>query len=836
MGGAAYFYGGSLTIRKCRFDGNWTKNLGGAVFISSSPSSAHILDSLFAGNRAEIYGGGIYGSGSKILVANCTVVKNFATYGGAGIKMQSAVASEIVNTIIGWNRYGYNQYGGAWPPMGQGQLMGSDSISATYNIIEEGGGVWTGTGNRYYVPALTLGPEYRPVVGEFNTSECIDKGIPVTWGDREDADGETRGWDHPDIVNGDFTWDIGAYEFTDIDGDGLSDGWEKKYFGNLGKKGSDDTDLDGLLNEMEYMESMDPSLRFDADGDGLSDDLEKYMWRNPNNWDENGDGMPDGVDYDTDGDGLNDFDESRYGASPALGDTDEDGVSDYDEVANNSSPADGSDNGQAANCILLELRVGDHSRSASERYELNIGPVHHMATDFGKVATATYAFVRGKEYSFHVRWVATKDPSPDYDYTATIGGLPPDLPQPGWLAGQCFLINDPDGILGRHEESSYDYAKGKSGMLHVLNVDINQVISDQLPGIEVNKLPVGDGSAGSTDPNNPMIMGNRSDNKAYLQIKASVAPLVSASVAFIGVRREGTTAILDSHAVVPSGKTPLSFSPASRGLYEAVAGIDADGSGTLTDTEVCSVFPQKVLTITQGDYNSDMANIDSPVGYVYLLLASGIAVNYLSEFHSAGLAGAQLPGATRTFYWQSPTEPTHPLGQDWNAAHNSQGICPLNTFAPSSAFSKSIGSTHQVAGLIKTALGNRKTEVQTFFADPLSPDTYTFPVWSWSASVGTSDWMLTIEPHPDIWGSIGGVSISGNITATVRKSDLHLISIHYTGSLDDLYDGNYKRDFVNQVIATVQTGYPTLGQGGRTFKTHVDFDVTSTSVSFDFSP
>ena len=80
----------------------------------------------------------------------------------------------------------------------------------------------------------------------------------------------------------------------------------------------------------------------------------------------------------------------------------------------------------------------------------------------------------------------------------------------------------------------------------ILKVDIDEVISDQLPDIEVNKLPVGDGTAGSTDWNNPMLMGNRSDDKAYLHIKASVDPVSLASAALIGVRREGTTTILDT--------------------------------------------------------------------------------------------------------------------------------------------------------------------------------------------------------------------------------------------------------------------------------------------------
>lgn len=166
---------------------------------------------------------------------------------------------------------------------------------------------------------------------------------------------------------------------------------------------------------------------------------------------------------------LSDFDELRYGTDPFVQDSDGDEVNDAMEVTNGSDPADAADNGDPSNCLSLELVVGDHSASESERYELKVGAnVRHVAPQWGKLNTNTYAFVKGKEYPFEVHWLNTAlGKETDYDYTAKIGGLSSSG------TGPSFIVNDPQGILGEHNESTYDFAAGESGTLCVYRVNID---------------------------------------------------------------------------------------------------------------------------------------------------------------------------------------------------------------------------------------------------------------------------------------------------------------------------------------------------------------------------
>ena len=60
----------------------------------------------------------------------------------------------------------------------------------------------------------------------------------------------------------------------DSDKDGLPDSWEFIKFGNLGQTSTGDFDHDGLTNFQEY----------DAG-------------TNPTNWDTNGNGVPDGLEF-----------------------------------------------------------------------------------------------------------------------------------------------------------------------------------------------------------------------------------------------------------------------------------------------------------------------------------------------------------------------------------------------------------------------------------------------------------------------------------------------------------------------------------------------------------
>ncbi len=141
-------------------------------------------------------------------------------------------------------------------------------------------------------------------------------------------------------------------EFTDTDGDGLSDEIEDSEWQiNIttsdetlslfvtSDPNSNDTDGDGLGDLEEYNLSTNPEDT-DTDGDGIDDMAEVEAGTDPAHFDSDGDLLGDGVEStfksdpnkkDTDGEGLSDYDEFIAGSDPRKEDSDDDGLSDYDE-------------------------------------------------------------------------------------------------------------------------------------------------------------------------------------------------------------------------------------------------------------------------------------------------------------------------------------------------------------------------------------------------------------------------------------------------------------------------------------------------------------------------
>ena len=138
-----------------------------------------------------------------------------------------------------------------------------------------------------------------------------------------------------------------SLEVHDADGDGMSDDWERSNGldpSNAADAGLDG-DNDGLTNLREFQVGTSPTLA-DTDGDGLNDGEEVDTTRtNPLNVDSDNDSLNDydevrvhntnPLNADTDSDGLGDGDEVNvHGTSPILSDTDADTMPDKYEVDN----------------------------------------------------------------------------------------------------------------------------------------------------------------------------------------------------------------------------------------------------------------------------------------------------------------------------------------------------------------------------------------------------------------------------------------------------------------------------------------------------------------------
>jgi hypothetical protein len=221
-GGAAIFsYGGTTTVDGCRFEGNRSERLGGAIrvelnavlavsrssfignhaadwggAISVVNASGSISDSLFALNRSNNRGGALGLEGGRILIERCTVVDNIARTGGG---IQVGGPGLIVSESILWgNRQTLAQTGrepaqvtfspGTAPVIGRSLIDGLASLS--------------GNGNIAFDP-LFIDAE----AGDFRLSRfspAIDGGAELAAGS-SDLDGLPR------VVGGRV--DMGAYEF-----------------------------------------------------------------------------------------------------------------------------------------------------------------------------------------------------------------------------------------------------------------------------------------------------------------------------------------------------------------------------------------------------------------------------------------------------------------------------------------------------------------------------------------------------------------------------------------------------------------------------------------------
>ena len=148
-----------------------------------------------------------------------------------------------------------------------------------------------------------------------------------------------------------------------------------------------------------------------------------------------------------------------------------------------SCPCDPDDEGNPANCVTLRLTVGDPSGSHSERWNFEVfeeatgrDVVCHCDDGFGTPGSAEYSLVKGKAYTFKLRWVATDPaytgtPKPDYDWRAFINDSTEEGARSGLYGTGAFIVEDPDDLLQDEKHGNEtDITIGKQGRIIVPKV------------------------------------------------------------------------------------------------------------------------------------------------------------------------------------------------------------------------------------------------------------------------------------------------------------------------------------------------------------------------------
>jgi hypothetical protein len=146
-------------------------------------------------------------------------------------------------------------------------------------------------------------------------------------------------WAEPSQAMINFPWKIWITYNYKLYADEIFFGSEERvYFKDSGKSESFYIYMDILPGDVDAFLAWNAITPLDRDRDGLLDNSGEDP--NPNNYDTDGDGLPDGFEVlsslnplnaDPDGDGLSDLEELRLGTDPSNADTDGDGLSDGTE-------------------------------------------------------------------------------------------------------------------------------------------------------------------------------------------------------------------------------------------------------------------------------------------------------------------------------------------------------------------------------------------------------------------------------------------------------------------------------------------------------------------------
>ena len=339
----------------------------------------------------------------------------------------------------------------------------------------------------------------------------------------------------------------------------------------------------------------------------------------------------------------------------------------------------------------------------------------------------------------------------------------------------------------------------------VLSVELNAAYSDQIAGRECNAIP----------GQNPMYIGARADNRGYLQIDATVSPQQINNIGMVGIRY-GTTILASEPIQMP--KTPIDFAPVGgRELYEIVAGCDPNRDGTLQNSEVTEVMADQLMLLRQGDYNYSE-------GLLTALAIGTIGVG--SQLLEAFIDDTIPPNVVNSTTTIASTELTHPIGVNWDASCSAS--TRLYTYVEGTDVSKDVAKDSHTITALQASLGQHQSEVQDFFTQNPTINEHTFGPWNWQTNGLDFDGLA-------LQLAFGHVNVAGTVSVTVRRSALAVTHISYAGSFTDVYDFNYVGAYPSVHGATMQAGFPTLGNGGRVFRDRVEFLRDTTSFNYNFN-
>lgn len=381
-----------------------------------------------------------------------------------------------------------------------------------------------------------------------------------------------------------------------------------------------------------------------------------------------------------------------------------------------------------------------------------------------------------------------------------------------------------------------------------LTITFERIWSDQFGGVEINFLPGGSGRV-----TNYVYMGARANDMAQGAARLSFSPSDPALRTNLYVRFCLLPPVYGGNPPVeipaPNGGVPLgdgslfsnvalvgydSSQPPMNMNSEAGAaicvGFDTNGNYNLDPEEITQISPQHFLIVNNNQYET--ARIECSTGAWLAHWPSIFSFHWASEFMSFFLGGSPPVGTTDTNVTIQANDPrlSHRVG----ALFNASGLAPgkeLLAGSGSEIVEDILEETRLRQNIIwptLVALRSMNT-VREYFSQP----------------PGNQEPLHTFDPFPltengfifsdaDLFLSFGGVTITGNVTVTVRRSDMVMTECRIQGQITDMYDWNMEEWGMDRIPGTVQAGYNTLGDSGRIFLSRIILDNIVEGIQFTF--
>ncbi|MES2997587.1 MAG: hypothetical protein V4733_12335 [Verrucomicrobiota bacterium] len=373
-----------------------------------------------------------------------------------------------------------------------------------------------------------------------------------------------------------------------------------------------------------------------------------------------------------------------------------------------------------------------------------------------------------------------------------------------------------------------------------------EVWSDQISNVKANGFPDKTGPAEYDYILTGAVSGNSYKLKIFLEtglseilqkkfiFRTAVGP--SASQREIGV----SSFIAQNEIQLVSEKGTL------ESTY-LVGGVDANGDGDLSGTEIIGPFktdhtragistrvPYKFVSVSQAIYSSkqesliDWAEIalgnaeTRNAGRHLLAFCHGIVPQY---------AGSRLNSISRN-------EPglTHPVGVAFSPVAE-PGASHVALISKDHEFSHQVVQSNKIRSWLGTKFDSWGQEIR---ADIVAERQKGDPsaLLSYNKQIGNDSVAFNVDIG--VFACLGKMGIEG---ATVRFDVTmygYVNNVELSGTGKDLYDFDYDGAALGEIssrnASEVQSGYPSLGNGGKVFKTEIDFGGNNPYAHPDVTP